>query len=231
MIKGFGILETIIALSLALGILAVVVAHVTDTARVTKKVASNQEKLETIFHAVDSIKSDLNKCGMLLQEAAAAFGLTFFESSRSGFKATFGLSAEDMETEAFAGDERLRLDGNPFFKKNKKVLIYNLDLRLWETNEILETAGSDVILKKKLQHDYARHSVAVALKEVSYQFYSRQGILKRKTDNGTFQPLLEGVSDFFVTFFPDSSAVLYRIEVARKEQIRGYVFLLNLVQP
>ena len=32
-----------------------------------------------------------------------------------------------------------------------------------------------------------------------------------------------------MTFFPDANSVLYRIEVNKKEQVRGYIFLLNLV--
>jgi len=86
-------------------------------------------------------------------------------------------------------------------------------------------------LKNPLQNDFPANSPVLVLKKVEYKFYSAQRLLKRKTDKGNFQPLLEEVSDFYVTFFPDANSVLYRIEVNKKEQIRGYIFLLNLVQP
>jgi len=37
---------------------------------VSNKVNSNQERLEAIFHTVDTIKSDLNKFGMRLQKGS-----------------------------------------------------------------------------------------------------------------------------------------------------------------
>ena len=36
------------------------------------------------------------------------------------------------------------------------------------------------------------------------------------------------VTDFSVTYFPESNSVLYRIELDGKEQIRGYIFLMNM---
>jgi hypothetical protein len=60
--------------------------------------------------------------------------------------------------------------------------------------------------------------------------YDQQNTLKRKTDGGYFQPLIENVTEFYVNFFPEAYSVLYRIEVNKKEQIRGYVFLTNMVK-
>ena len=91
--------------------------------------------------------------------------------------------------------------------------------------------GGALVLKNPLQNDFPGNSPVLVLKKVEYKFYPAQRLLKRKTDKGNFQPLLEEVSDFYVTFFPDANSVLYRIEVNKKEQIRGYIFLLNLVQP
>ena len=71
--------------------------------------------------------------------------------------------------------------------------------------------------------------MVVPLKKVEYKFYPAQRVLKRKADKWNFKPLLKEVSDFYVTYFPDANSVLYRIEVNKKEHIRGYIFLLNLV--
>jgi len=53
----------------------------------TTKVTSNQERLEAIFHSVDSIKSDLKKCGMRLQEARGKLNLPRFQGSNDSFEA------------------------------------------------------------------------------------------------------------------------------------------------
>jgi hypothetical protein len=109
--------------------------------------------------------------------------------------------------------------------------MYNLERQAWAFNEIGDLSSGTLILKSPLQDDFPRNSQVLVLKKVEYKFYPAQRMLKRKTDKGNFQPLLEEVTDFYVTFFPDANSVLYRIEVNKKEQIRGYIFLLNMVQP
>jgi competence protein ComGF len=231
MIKGFGILEMLVSLSLGLGILTVIIAHATETGRIAKKITSNQERLEAIFHTVDTIKSDLNKCGMRLQEASKFFNIPCFESFQGNFKVTYGLADEELLENALQGQQTLKIAKNEFFKKDKAVLIYNLKQQVCEFNEIEDFSGGALVLKSPLQSDFPVNSPVLMLKKVEYKFYPSQRMLKRKADKGNFQPLLEEVSDFYVTFFPDANSVLYRIEVNKKEQIRGYIFLLNLVQP
>ncbi len=231
MIKGFGILEMLVALSLGLGVLTVIIAHSTDAARVDRKITGNQERLEAIFHAVDTIKSDLNKCGMRLQEARELCGLAPFASAAGTFSCSYGIADEPLLEGAVRGQQAIRVGANDFFKKGKTLLLYDLVNRAWEQNEIEYRLDGALILKNRLQHDFVRNSAVVALKKVEYRYYPAQRVLKRKADGGNFQPLLEEVSDFYVTFFPDANSVLYRLEVNKKEQVRGYVFLLNMVSP
>jgi len=229
MIKGFGILEMLIALSLGLGILTVIIAHSAESGKVARKITGNQERLEAIFHAVDTIKSDLNKCGMRLQEARQLVDIPCFASAAGTFRCEYGLADELLLENAARGQQTLKVGQNDFFKKDKAILIYNLAAGVWEFNEIRECLGGALVLKSALQNDFARSSPVVVLKKVEYKYYPSQRTLKRKADKGNFQPLLEEVSDFYVTFFPDANSVLYRIEVNKKEQVRGYIFLLNLV--
>ncbi|MBN2033894.1 MAG: hypothetical protein JW836_11500 [Deltaproteobacteria bacterium] len=193
------------------------------------KTAGHPERLEAIFHTVDTIKSDLNKCGMRLQVCREFSGITPFMSTPSGFTCLYGLADELLLEKAVSGQQTLKVAANEFFKKDKPVLIYDPIQHAWETNEIESRQDGAPALKAQLQNDYLTDSMVVVLKKVEYKFCSAQRVLKRKVDNGSFQPLLEDVSDFHVTFFPDANSVLYRIEVNKKEQIRGYIFLLNLV--
>jgi hypothetical protein len=229
MIKGFGILEMLIALSLGLGILTVIIAHSAESAKVGKRITGNQERLEAIFHTVDTIKSDLNKCGMRLQEARPFCGITPFASAPGSFTCCYGLADELLLENALKGQQSLKVACNELFKKDKDILIYDAGRQAWETNEIEYGLDGVLLLKSPLRSDFAANSMVVALKRVEYKYYPAQRVLKRKADKGNFQPLLEEVSDFYVTFFPDVNSVLYRIEVNKKEQVRGYIFLLNLV--
>ena len=229
MIKGIGMLEVVIALTLSLGILTIVLSSVSESTQQTKKITANQQRLEGIFRTVDTIKSDLGKCGMRLQEAARLFALPMFERFETGFKLNFGSAGETLLANAYRGDLVLRAAANDFFQKDKMILIYNGENGVFEFNQIATAANGDLTLKSKLKNDYLAGSVAVVYKQVEYKYFAGQQIIKRKSDRGSFQPLLEEVTDFFVTFFPESKSVLYRIEVNRKEQIRGYIFLINMV--
>jgi len=195
----------------------------------SKKITGNQERLEAIFHTVDTLKADLNKCGMRLQEARQLCSITPFTSAASSFTCTYGLADELLLENAVKGHQSLKIAVNEFFKPGREILIYDLANQVWETNEIKSITAATLGLKNPLQNDYPFNSMVVALKKVEYKFYPVQRVLKRKVDKGNFQPLLEEVSDFYVTYFPDANSVLYRIEVNKKEQIRGYIFLLNLV--
>lgn len=229
MIKGIGMLEVIVALTLSLGILTIVLSTVSESAQHTKKITANQQRLEGIFRTVDSIKSDLGKCGMRLQEAARIFSIPLFEPYEAGFRLNFGSGSETLLANAYKGDMELRITPDDFFQKDRMILVYDAGHEVFEFNQITGTNNGAIHLKTRLKNDYLSGSVAVVFRQVEYKYFSAQRVIKRKSDKGYFQPLLEEVTDFFVTFFPESKSVLYRIEVNRKEQIRGYIFLINTV--
>lgn len=194
-----------------------------------RKIAGHTERLEAIFHTVDTIKSDLNKCGMRLQSCREFSKISPFTISTGSFTCTYGNADEQLLENVVKGQQRLQVVANDLFKKDRSILIYDLISKAWEINEIKSRLDGALVLKNPLQNDYPPNCRVVALKKVEYKFYPSQHILKRKADKGCFHPLLEGVSDFYVTYFPDANSVLYRIEIDKKEQIRGYIFLLNLV--
>ncbi len=229
MIRGFGLLEMLIALSLGMAVMSVIIAHAGESGRMERKISGNQQRLEAIFHAVDAIKSDLNKCGMRLQEARPFSGLAPFAASPGAFSCTYGLADEPLLEGALRGQQSLRVAAGECFRKARAVLLFDPANGAWELNEVQYRLDGVLVMKRPLQSDFPLRSAVVALKRVEYRYDPAQRVLKRRSDNGTFQPLLEQVSDFYVTFFPDANSVLYRIEIGRKEQVRGYVFLLNAV--
>lgn len=228
--NGFTMIEVLIALTLSLGILTIVIANVAESSNHAKKIMNQQEIMESIFHTANTIKSDLTRCGMRLQEADRYFELGLFQNTDQFFKVTYGLSSGRTTADAFKGDNTIRLQRDEYFKTKKKVLIYNVDSQVFEMNEITAVDKEQITLLERLKSNYLKNSVVVLLKEVEYKLYAHQNTLKRKTDKGYFQPLIENVTDFYINFFPEAHSVLYRFEVNHKEQIRGYVFLTNMVK-
>jgi len=230
MLKGFSVLEVLIAMTVCLVILTLVISNVSESVKQSKRVMGHQEKMESIFHTVEMLRSDLVKCGMRLQEASKLFGFPLFENGDINFKVVYGIEDECLLDDGHRGENIITVNRNDFFKKGKKLAIYNPDKGIYEVNRIQRTSRDQLILEDLLQNDYPKNSLAVVLKEVEYKLYKKEQVLKRKVNRGYFQPLVENVTGFYVRYYPESSSVLYRIEVDKKEQIRGYIFLINLVK-
>lgn len=230
MIKGFSLVEVIVVLALTCFLSTVVIAHVMGTNRCSQKIINNQQRMEAIFNTVDSIRSDLTKCGMKLREAAVRFGFPLFENSEQSFKVLYGTWEEPLLTECWYGGKEISVNRNDFFAKQKDILIYDAEKGNYEFNVIGGVSGNNLLLNYNLKNDYSRNSTAVVLKYVEYKIYPTEKALKRKVNNGYFQPLLEEVTDFHVQFYPESISVLYRFEINNKEQLRGYIFLPNMVE-
>lgn len=230
MIKGFSLVEVLVVLTLTLIIVSMIVSNVMETNRCGQKIIDNQQRLESIFHTVDTIKSDLTRCGMRLQEAADTFGFSTFEYTDQSLRVLYGVAEEVLLEKGFPGESAITINRNDYFSSRKEILIYDSDRECYEFNLINKYDGDRLLLTYELQNDYSINSTAVVLKEVQYKIYEDQNILKRKVNRGYFQPMIEEVTDFNVTYYPESVSVLYRIEVNKKEQVRGYIFLVNMVE-
>jgi len=226
--KGITLIEVLMAMTLTLGILTIAVGAVGQGGKVTKEVGSRQDRLESIFHAVDSIKSDLTKCGMRLQQAFSTRDQLPLETTENGFSATWGEGVEMISSQASRGDLFLFVPDSHLFKTGKRILVFSGVAGIYEEHQIKNKSKTGIHLQKQLQSDFPADSEVIVLKTVEYRFFPQQSQLKRKVDRGTFQPLLEEASDFYVHYFPESNSILYRIEMNKREQIRGYLFLMNM---
>lgn len=225
MLKGFSLLEFVVSLAISVGVLTIALSTSTGPLRYSRKVIAHQQKMESIFHTIDMIRSDLTKCGMRLQEASRLFSLPVFQNSDSSFKVVYGLESENLLQASPAGADTLTLNRNEYFQNRKDIVIYDPENQNFETNRIKKWSGSQLLLEDTLQDSYPEKSVVIVLKEVEYKLYPDQNALKRKVNRGYFQPIIEEVTDFDVIFYPEVYSVFYRIEVNKREQVRGYIFL------
>lgn len=226
--NGFSILELLLALTLSMTILTMVISSVTEGVSVSKKVTTNQDVLESLFFTVDSIKNDLTKCGMRLQEAIKLFNLKVISNSQRSFTILYGISSTSLLSDSYQKDNFLQIADNEFIKKRQKLLLYDPELKNNMICTVKEKKKNEVILNRPLQNDFIKSSPVIVLKEIEYKYFPKQKVLKKKVNLGYFQPLIENVTDFFVAHFPDSNSILYRIEIGNREQVRGYIFLSNL---
>lgn len=183
-----------------------------------------------IFKNVEKIRHDLTNCAKLLFDISHFLDFPFFQNSDYSFKVIYGTGREAIKANSLKSSNTLilRNDGNKSFNRGKSVLIYNEDTELYQLNRIKSVDENRLILDENLTDDFPESSGIIVLKEVEYKYYPDQNALKRKVNNGCFLRFFEEVTDFYVKFFPESCSVLYRIELKKTEQIRGYVFLTNM---
>jgi len=225
--SGFSILEILVVITISFAVFGIVISNITEGITVSRKITSRQQILESLFFTVDTIKNDLTKCGMRLQEAAELFDIRLFSNNESGFKVVYGLASDELMENSYSGDNKIEITGTDFVKKGRKILIYDAVSRIYEFVRVKKVIGNSIILYARLKNDHMKHSVIIPLKETEMKLYKKDKTIKRKVDRGYFQPVIEGVTDFYISFFKDSNSVLYRLEINKKEQVRGYIFLSN----
>ncbi|MEN8223054.1 MAG: hypothetical protein ABFR36_07320 [Acidobacteriota bacterium] len=225
--NGFSIMEILIVITISFAIFGIVMSNITEGIAVSRKITTRQQVLESLFFTVDTIKNDLTKCGMRLQEAAELFDIPLFSNTQSGFKVIYGLASDELMENCYKGDNRIEVTGNDFVKKGRKILVYDAVSKRHEFIRIKKVDGNSLLLDSPMRSDHLKHSVIIPLKEIEMKLYKKERTIKRKVDRGYFQPVIEGVTDFYISFFDDSNSVLYRLEIDGKEQVRGYIFLSN----
>ena len=133
MSNGFSILEVLIVLTISASVLSVVITSTSNAVSNSKKITESQNILESIFHTVDSLKSDLTKCGMRLQEAGKLFEFSVFKNSEIGFEALMGISTIYLKSNIDVNSKYLELWSIRFLKKMniKMPIIIKIGLKIY----------------------------------------------------------------------------------------------------
>ena len=132
----------------------------------TKRIISSHEKMEPIFHTVELMRQDLTKCGMRLLEPAKFLGFPLFVHSDYSFKVIYGIKTRMLIDDSKENATAITINRSDFFKKGKRIVIYEPDNKNYEINEIQSVDGDRLILVTGLHDDYPKNSSLVVLKEV-----------------------------------------------------------------
>jgi hypothetical protein len=183
------------------------------------------EPNEKIFTTVELIRRDLKKCGKLMRETEGT-EIIFLTNSDTTLLVISGITGELIH-DVNKGETTIYIKRKASFKKGRKIFIYHQEKGKYEyeVNEIQAVEGDKLILMEELQGSYSKDVYIAVLKEAEYKYDEERKALKRKVNDGCFKTLLKDVTDFFVKFLPEGPAVLYRIELHKTEQIRGFIHL------
>ena len=144
--NGFSLVELLVAIAVSFTMFMLVASNITEGITMNRKVTSRHQQLESLFFTVDTIKNDLTKCGMRLQEAASLFDLRLFSHTQSGFKVVYGLSADELPENCTRGDKEIEVTGTDFIQKGRKLLIYDPVSLIHEFVRVKKKAGNRILL-------------------------------------------------------------------------------------
>ncbi len=225
--SGFTMIEMLFALSIGFVVMVLGVTAVSQAGGYTEKLRNDQQRIESLFNMVDLIKSDLLKCGIRLGETDGIVEPFCWEDD--GFKLIYGFYEEFLKKSETAGGLMIKVRGNnQIFSRGCKVIIYDQLTGSREINVIEGYTGGYIELGAPLHKDYGAGSLLICLKTLEYRWFIAEKCLKRKVDNGFFQPLIEEVTAFDVSYINDYKTVQYKVEINSKEQLQSFVFLNNL---
>lgn len=227
MSSGFTILEMLFSLSVSFVVLLMGVTAINQAGGYSEKLSEDQQRIEALFNMVDLIKADLLKCGVRLNYTDDF--VEPFRWEQDGFKLIYGFYEEFLKQSESAGSLMIRVRGNrELFPQGCKVIIFDPLSGDKELNLIERYTGGFIELAAPLNRKYSRGSFLICLKTLEYRWFPVEKCLKRKVDKGVFQPLIDEVTDFKVSYVNDCRTVQYRVEIDSREQLQSYVFLNNL---
>ncbi len=229
MTEGFSLIETLLSLALSMILMFAGINTIMGTAESCEKIGRKQDEQEEIFHVVDLLRKDLATCGMRLSLSDKLLNLNLLTTDKQEIKITYGISDSILMQEGIKGSEAIEVKDSKGIKKDKQIIIQNFFSNTAQKINVLRRDKNTLILEEPLQYNFSTGSSVILIKEISYKWFKDKKILKRKVDKGYFQPLMEGVSDFTYKYFADNQSLVYKMEINKKAQVRGYIFLNNMV--
>lgn len=231
MASGFSIVEFMVAMTITLLLLTLIVSQASLLGQRSPRIIDSQERLEALFNTVDFFKSDISSCGKRLQEAQLFMPCLCCETAPHKLTVRFGTASETLKGGVPARSQFVAVDSSEQFISGKEILLYDPSAQISEWARIKDRQKNGLTLVQATERDYSAGSRLIVVKTVTYQHDHSAQILRRKVDRSPAQPMLEGVKDFYFSYFSDQASMLYQIELISGEQVRGYIALSNLVRP
>jgi len=188
-----------------------------------------------IFEITELLRFDLTSCGKMLGEAWETFYLPAFEYADNMLSTCRGTARGSLTGDRRKGETEINVllnTGPPApLARSSKILIYDKERYTYEINILRQGDGQRrqqrrLILKEGLQNDFRDRSTVVVFDHVVWRCKPDRQLFFREVNGRRYKwPI--NVTDFNITYFPESVSVLYLIEIDKKEQVRGYKFLIN----
>jgi len=209
--KGFSLIESILTLALFLIVVLASLEFFGFTRSIFLKLKDKEETREAALSALDKMRADLLAGGSGLLEAielGLVEGISQEEDSLvilSKEKNLFPLN------DLLEGQTKISLLSTHKVKKGREICIF--DSHKGEVKSISKVDKKSIILSSPLGFSFLKEKTQVCLlKKISLYLDKDKQILRRKTNSGPAQPLLEDAASF--GFSCEKESVLVRLHLA-----------------
>ncbi|MDI6846390.1 MAG: ComGF family competence protein [Candidatus Saccharicenans sp.] len=207
---GFSLLECLISLSLVFFILLSSLEIAAGARKVFFRQKEIQEKELAAGVALEKIREDLTTAGAGLSVITGTFDFLPFQA---GEEKLMLFSAEEQTSlleDAAAGQNYLLVALKPglssLLKKGRELAVF--DGNTGGLFSISAVSGNCLTVLPPLSFDFQAGRTEVILMEKIEIYFDRQaGIVRRRVNGTTGQPLMEEVSNFNVTYSPQENLV------------------------
>ena len=224
----FTLVECLLGLSLSIFILLSSVEMLGLARRFFLQLKNEQEIYLSTANALEKIREDAEKAGLGLEvefyppeEQAGGFSPVLVSSGHLLF---YNLEEEiNLEALAEAGQNFLTVYAGKTLadklKKGRSLLLQNLKERKAELFSIVNFTGNRIYLNAPLGSDYKPEGSRLCLLEkVDYFLDQEPGILRRRVNDTTSQPLLEETRSFAFSYSPNTNVLTVRLTAGLKKE-------------
>ncbi len=223
---GFSLIESLIGLCLTLAILVSSLGFFSLGRRVFFKLKSSEEDRMAALAALEKIKIDLGRAGEGLQTPIAfglVAGLEILDSELSIESLDKYLTpAADID----AGSTRISCSGTGDVAKGRTLCFHDNDKG--EIGIVNESGRGYVLCASPLQHSYKKEETQI-LVVLSVKYFLDAGVVRRKANSSSAQPLLEDVGTWEVRADGSPNLLTLGLRLKGKERLHEIsVFAKNM---
>ncbi len=225
---GFSLLEIILSLSLCLFILVSALEVLGKAKRIFSRLSEAQESALAAVAASEKIREDLEEAGCGLNPCLMTAG---FEPLQAADQQLLIFSADNetvLVEPAMAGQNILKIAIRPglssFLRKGRALYLYQEPQG--ELVYLAMVSGTKLTLNSVLKNDYQPQDTRVILlQKVEIYLDRKQNVLRRKVNDTSGQPLLEGTFLFESYYNPEENLAQVRFVNRNGRQPEEYFFI------
>jgi type II secretory pathway pseudopilin PulG len=213
--RGFTLLECLIGLSLSLFVVCACLEFYAAAQKHFFRLKEKEEAAQGAMAALDKMKVDILRAGQGLVRANSLGLVEAVVEVAGGLLVIRAERAYDLAADVGEGDALVPLTSIADLRPGREICLS--DGEKGEVLVIASVAAGAAVLSSPLGSGYSREKSSVLLLEkISLTLDAARGILRRKVNLSSAQPLLENVST--AEFLVERSANLVRVRLGLKDQ-------------